>query len=125
MNPYLCRAATASLLFFMSVTFLANRLNSETSGQSKADSRPVKRDLNGPDCSGGWPTDMAFALLKNAGIVNSEDIEFSKTQTSRIASQKIGKNLYHQVYQVAFTRRSGETIESIAVHDASQEECSM
>jgi len=53
------------------------------------------------------------------------DLDFSKTKTVRVASQKIGKDLWHQVYQVTFTKTSGETLEAIVVHDASTEECSM
>ncbi len=80
---------------------------------------------NGPDCSGGWPTDMAFVLLKNAGITKNQKIDFSKTKTVRLASEKTGKDRYHQVYDVIFTEYLGRTIEAIAVHDASHEECSM
>jgi hypothetical protein len=68
---------------------------------------------------------MAFVLLKNADITTNSKIDFSKTQTVRLASEKIGKDLYHQVYDVIFTEYSGRTIESIAVNDASHEECSM
>jgi hypothetical protein len=25
--------------------------------------------VHGPDCSGGWPTDMTFVHLKNAGLL--------------------------------------------------------
>ena len=68
---------------------------------------------------------MAFVLLKNAGMTNNENIDFSKTKTVRLASEKTGKDLYHQVYDVTFTEYSGRTIEGIAIHDASDEECSM
>jgi hypothetical protein len=81
--------------------------------------------VNGPDCSGGWPTDMTFSHMKNAGLVNNPDIDFSNTKTTRLASQQIGKDLWHQVYRVTFTKPSGASIEAIAVHDASIEECSM
>ena len=80
---------------------------------------------SGPDCSGGWPTNMAFVLLKNAGLTDNDKIDFSKTKTVRIASESVGKDLWHQVYDVTFTEYSGEKIEAIAVHDASSEECSM
>lgn len=86
---------------------------------------PNTRLSNGPDCSGSWPTNMAFVLLKNEGITTNSKIDFSKTKTVRLASEKIGKDLYHQVYDVIFTEYSGRTIEAIAVHDASHEECSM
>jgi len=68
---------------------------------------------------------MAFVLLKNADITTTSKIDFSKTKTVRLASEKIGKDLYHQVYDVMFTEYSGRPIEAIAVHDASHEECSM
>jgi hypothetical protein len=69
---------------------------------------------------------MTFALLKNAGVTTNDKIDFSKTTTVRLASEKIGgKDLYHQVYDVTYTEFSGRTIEAIAVHDAPSEECSM
>ena len=80
---------------------------------------------HGPDCSGGWPTNMAFVHLKNAGLADNYSVDFSKTKTERLASEKVGKDLWHQVYHVTFTKKSGDAIDAIAVHDASQEECSM
>ncbi|HEV2195400.1 MAG TPA: hypothetical protein VGR55_07440 [Candidatus Acidoferrum sp.] len=77
-----------------------------------------------PDCSEGWATPMTFAQLKNAGITDNDKIDFSKTKTTRLASEKIGKDLYRQVYHVQLTERSGKLIEAIAVHNASQEDCS-
>src|SRR4029077_11708871 len=79
----------------------------------------------GPDCSGGWPTNMTFTHLKNAGLVDNSAVDFSKTNTVRLASEKIGKNSWHEVYHVAFTKTTGEVIEAIAIHAASREECSM
>src|SRR5258707_8486476 len=70
-----------------------------------------------PDCSGGWPTAMAFVHLKNAGITDNDEIDFSKTKTVRLASERIGKDLYHQVYDVKYTEKSGRIIEAIVVHD--------
>jgi hypothetical protein len=80
---------------------------------------------HGPDCRGSWPTNMAFVHLKNAGLIDNSSTDFAKTKTLRLASEKIGKDLWHQVYQITFTLKSGDTIDAIAVHDASQEECSM
>jgi hypothetical protein len=101
------------LLFFMLF------IGVPTIAQSQAEK------TRGPDCSGGWPTNMAFVHLKNAGLADNSSIDFSKTKTVRLASEKIGKDLWHQVYDVTFTKKSGESVEAIAVHDASQEECSM
>ena len=80
-----------------------------------------------PDCSGTnrWPTNMAFVHLKNAGITDNSKLDFTKTKTIRLASEKIGKDLYRQVHIVTFTEKSGKTIEVITVNNASEEECSM
>jgi len=87
--------------------------------------QPQTKKTHGPDCSGGWPTNMTFVHLKNAGLADNSGIDFSKTKTVRIASEEVGKDLWHQVYHVTLTKKSGETVDAIAVHDASQEECSM
>jgi hypothetical protein len=83
------------------------------------------KEQHGPDCSGGWPTSMAQGLLKNAGLLKNEEIDFARTKTVQLASEKIGSDLWHQVYLVTFFKKSGETIRAIAVHDASKEECSI
>ena len=88
-----------------------------------AQSLPDK--AHGPDCSGGWPTNMTFGYLKNAGVVENGQIDFSKTKTIRIASEETGKDLWHQVYLITFTKNSGDVVEAFAEHDASSEECSM
>ena len=79
----------------------------------------------GPDCSGRWPTIMSLVHLKNAGLIDASQIEASKTTTVRLASEKTGKNLWRQVYYVTFVLKSGEAVQTIAVHDASLDECSM
>ena len=68
---------------------------------------------------------MAFVHLKNAGLTNNEKLDFTKTKTVRLASEKIGKDLYRQVHFVVFTERAGTTIEVITSNEASNEECSM
>ena len=80
-----------------------------------------------PDCSGPerWPTAMAFVHLKNAGITSNNELNFDKTKTVRLASEKIGKDLYRQIHLVTFTKKSGEVIRVITNNDASNEECSM
>jgi hypothetical protein len=80
-----------------------------------------------PDCSGPdrWPTSMAFVHLKNAGITNNDELDFDKTKTAMLASEKIGKDLYRQIHLVTLTKKSGETIQVITNNDASNDECSM
>jgi len=80
-----------------------------------------------PNCSGveRWATSMAFVHLKNARLTDNNKLDFSKTKTTRLASEKIGKDLYRQVHHVVFTEKSGVKLEVITVNDASSEECSM
>lgn len=80
-----------------------------------------------PDCTGvkRWPTKMAFVHLKNAGLTDNNKLDFSKTKTIRLASEKIGNDLYRQIHHITFTEKSGNKIEVIASNEASNEECSM
>jgi hypothetical protein len=80
-----------------------------------------------PDCTGvdRWPTSMAFVHLKNAGLTDNNKLDFTKTKTIRLASEKIGKDLFRQVHYIIFTEKSGNTIEVITSNEASNEECSM
>jgi hypothetical protein len=80
-----------------------------------------------PDCSGidQWSTKMAFVHLKNAGITDNDKIDFTKTHTTKLASQRIGDDLYCQIHHVLFTEKTGRTIEVITSSDASSKECSM
>jgi hypothetical protein len=80
-----------------------------------------------PDCTGvdGWATSMAFGHLKNAGITDNYKVDFTKTKCIRLASEKIGKDLYRQIHLIRFTEKSGKTIEVITINDASSVECSM
>lgn len=82
---------------------------------------------NHPDCAGvrQWATRMAFVHLKNSRLMDNDLVDFTKTKTERLASEKIGKDLYRQVHHVVFTEKSGKTIEVITSNDASNAECSM
>ena len=68
---------------------------------------------------------MTFVQLKNAGVLTNEQVDSSKTTSVQIASQKIGRDLYRQVFKVTYVRKDGTVVQSIAVSDASEEECSM
>ena len=80
-----------------------------------------------PNCTGvdSWATNMAFVHLKNAGLTDNDRLDFTKTKVVRLASEKIGKDLYRQLHLVTFTQKTGETIEVITSNDASHQECSM
>ena len=76
-------------------------------------------DDRGPDLSGNWPTTMTLAVLQHAGLADERLIDSSGTRTVRLASEKVGKNLWHQVYFVRFKLRTGGTVEAIAIIDDS------
>lgn len=80
-----------------------------------------------PDCTSpdAWPAAMAFAHLKNADLISNESTDFTHVKVSRLASEKTGKNLYHQIHRIRFPQKIGEVVEVITSHDASSEECSM
>ena len=105
-----------TLLLLLVVTFGLSAF-----GQSKP------RSSDGPDCGGPnhWAASMTFVHMKNAGLLDNDNVDFSKTAVVRIASQKLRRDLWRQVYDVRYTKKSGEVLEAIAVHDASREECSM
>jgi hypothetical protein len=77
-----------------------------------------------PDCA-SWPTNMALVHLKNAGLINIPSVNEAQTKAVRLASEKIGKDLHQQVYDITFHTKDGKTIEVITKNQASSEECSM
>ena len=80
-----------------------------------------------PDCSGPdrYPTSEAYVYLKNAGLLGPDANDFDHTETKVIASQRIGRDLWRQVFRVTFPLKSGNKLETIVVSDTSAEECSM
>ena len=77
-----------------------------------------------PDCA-SWPTNMALVHLKNAGLIDIPSVIEAQTKAVRLASEKIGKDLYQQVYDITFHTKDGKTIEVVTNSQASSEECSM
>jgi hypothetical protein len=79
-----------------------------------------------PDCThpDAWPSSMAFTHMKNAGLVDNEVLDFKRSRVDRLASEKIGKDLYRQVHLVHFFKKSGEEVNAITVNEVSHRECS-
>lgn len=89
---------------------------------------PIAAFAGHPECSGvdNWASNMAFTHLKNAGITDNAEVLWDQRKVVRLASEKIGKDLYRQVHRVTFPQGGGaDSIEVITVNDASNEECSM
>ena len=77
-----------------------------------------------PQCV-SWPENMGQVHLKNAGIADLTQLDESKTHAVRLASEKVGKDLYRDVYDITFYEKSGRAIEVITSSEASSSECSM
>jgi len=80
-----------------------------------------------PNCTGKeqWPASMSFVHLKNANLTDNNKLDFTKTKIIRLASEKIGKDIYRQIHYITFIEKSGNIIEVITSSEASNEECSM
>src|SRR3954465_8585420 len=77
-----------------------------------------------PGCA-SWPTNMALVHLKNAGLIDTPSVIAAQTKAVRLASEKIGKDLYQQVYDITFHTTDGKQTEVITKSQASSEESSM
>ena len=77
-----------------------------------------------PGCK-GWPTNIAIVYLKNAGINDPTKLDESKTHAVRLSSEKIGKDLWRDVYDITFREHGGRVIEVITSSEAGSTECSM
>ena len=77
-----------------------------------------------PDCTGknAWPAAMGGVYLKNAGLI--EIIDFKDIAVERLASERIGEDLYKQVHFIRYVTED-TTFEMITVNDVSSVECSM
>lgn len=80
-----------------------------------------------PDCTGveRWPANLVESAVVDSGFADRDMLDYNKTKVVRLASEKIGKDLYRQVHRVTFVKKSGESIMAIVVSDASHEDCSM
>ncbi|WP_322062185.1 hypothetical protein [Paraburkholderia sp. J63] len=72
-----------------------------------------------------WPTNISEVKLQNAGIVKIAQLDESKTKAVPVAIQKIGKDLYRQVFDITLQAKSGEEFHVMTVNEASSQECSM
>ncbi|NIE68934.1 hypothetical protein [Burkholderia sp. Ax-1719] len=86
---------------------------------------PIASFAASPTQCVSWPRNIAEVKLKNAGIVELANLDRSKTHAVRIASEKVGKDLYRDVYDITFYEKSGRAIEVITSSEASSYECSM
>lgn len=77
-----------------------------------------------PDCH-SWPMNMAEAWLKNENIVDIPQLDQSKTEIKRLASEKKENALFTQVHYFVFHDKTGNRYAVITQSDASTDECSM
>jgi len=81
--------------------------------------RCKSKDKLGPDLSGSWPTTKTMGVLEDAGLLKHEDVDETATRTRRLASERLSKYMWHQLYFVTFKLRSGDTVSAIADIDYS------
>lgn len=77
-----------------------------------------------PDCY-SWPMNIAKGWLKNERIVDIVDLDESRTQRKRLASEKKADEVYTQVYHFTFYDKRGTTYDVITQSDGSYQECSL
>jgi len=63
--------------------------------------------------------------MKNEGLLTNESVRWKQVQSRTIASQRIGKNLWRQIFRVTYPLTTGRKIEAIVVEEVSFDECSM
>lgn len=72
-----------------------------------------------------WPKNITPLILKNVRITDPVQLDDSMTTAVRIASEKIGKDLWRDVYHITFYKHTGRAIEVITSSEVSSVECSM
>lgn len=72
-----------------------------------------------------FATSTAYVVLKNMNAINPENVDYNRTQTILLSSQKIGDDLYKEIHHIIFYKKNGKPIEVITINDTSSEECSM
>ena len=77
-----------------------------------------------PSCA-SWPTDMATTKLQNEGLIKRETLDESRTKATRLAVEKIGKDLYRQIFDIVIFQKDGTSFEVITDNQSSSEECSV
>jgi len=68
---------------------------------------------------------MAEVKLQNARLIKIAQLDESKTTATPLSVEKIGKDLYRQVFDITLHSRSGQEFHVITVNSASSVECSM
>jgi hypothetical protein len=63
--------------------------------------------------------------MRNAGIVTNGDIDFSKTRLPVWLHKRLRRTCGIRSISSNSQKKSGDSLEAVAVHDASTDECSM
>lgn len=78
-----------------------------------------------PPACAHWPTDMALATLKNAGVTDPKSIIHDSIKAILLAAEPVGRGVYKEVYDITYRERNGRIIEVVTLNNASDEECSL
>ena len=88
---------------------------------SKAEMQPMNEDSSNADCH-RWPMVMAESWIKDTKKV---ELKLDKTIGERIASQKIKKGLFNNIFIFNFVDDKDQEYKVITKNLASTEECSI
>jgi hypothetical protein len=71
-----------------------------------------------PDCAGPGnpPATSALVAIKDTRFLETGQPNFSRTIVMQIASQWVGKDLWHQVQLVQYCAKSGASLQVVAVN---------
>lgn len=57
---------------------------------------------------------MTIEVLENAGLFRAEDVDSAGVWTTRMASERQNKYMWHQLYSLRVKLKSGKTVSAIA-----------
>ncbi len=77
------------------------------------------------DLPTSWASNMAYVYLVNNSIFEKSDVLHDNTLVVRMASERVGADVYRQIHHVTFELKSGQKAEVITSNEASSEECSL
>jgi len=75
---------------------------------------------NDPDCinAKGWARPIGYLYFNKSGLLDNENFDHTKLSVSRLASERITDDLYHQVHRFAYTKNNGDNVSIIIANDA-------
>ena len=73
-----------------------------------------------PDCANakGWARPLGYLYFNKSKLLENENFDHTKLSVTRLASERINDNLYHQVHHFAYSKNNGAVVSIIITNDA-------